>query len=126
MLEPVERLPEGIGKLKVFAPDKTFRRAIKKTKIKNYGKRTAVPPKDKKGEEYGLRQLTPMEDFEYGRYGDGIALTAYKGNALELVLPGEHCGLKKGQTGYDEPATSARLLAARKNQTVPPRRCPDP
>ncbi|MCL2825856.1 MAG: TIR domain-containing protein [Eggerthellaceae bacterium] len=93
MMELVRALPEGIEGLTKTAPDETLHRAIGETGIKNFGNRVAVPPKDKKDEEYDLEQLTPMKDYKYKLFGDGLRLEKYTGHEKNVIVPDEHCGL---------------------------------
>jgi hypothetical protein len=93
IMELTESLPEEISGLGRVAPDKTLQQALVDLRIKNYGKRKAVPPKDKKDEEYDLKQLTPLKDYKYRVSGNGIFLTKYTGNEINVVIPSEHCSL---------------------------------
>ena len=93
IMEMVERLPDGTEGLSRVAPDATMFEALKVAGIKNYGKRVAIPPKDKKGEEYDLKQLTPMKDYKYRLSGDGLWLTKYIGDENHIVVPENHCNL---------------------------------
>ncbi len=93
MLDMVKRIPPQIENLARVAPDETLRRALSAAELKNYGEREAVPPKDKKREEYDLEQLTPMKDYTYRPMGDGLCMTKYTGNETHVVVPESHCGL---------------------------------
>jgi hypothetical protein len=93
IVELVKQLPEEIAGLSRVAPDETLQQALTELVIKNYGKRIAVPPKDKKREEYDLQQLTPMKDYQYELFGDGICLTKYNGKEVDIIVPNSHCGL---------------------------------
>lgn len=93
MMDLVEQMPEGTAELAKTAPDETLEHALKDFEIQNHGKRTAVPPKDKKDEEYDLTQLTPMRDYKYRVSGDGLWLEKYTGDASYVTVPEEHCGL---------------------------------
>lgn len=93
MVDLVKQMPEGTENLAKAAPDESLTLALERSKIKNYGKRTAVPPKDKKEEEYDLAQLLPMKNYKYQLSGDGLVLRKYTGNEKNVIVPGEHCGL---------------------------------
>jgi hypothetical protein len=93
MVDLVGQMPDGTAKLTRTAPGEALEQTLKNVGIRNYGERTAVPPKDKKDEEYDLAQLTPMKDYTYRLSGDGLWLEKYTGSAREVAVPEEHCGL---------------------------------
>ncbi len=116
MMELVERLPENIAGLERVVPDESLWRAVAGTGLKNFGQRTAVPPKDKKEADYDLQQLTPMTDYQYRLSGRGIYLTKYTGDKVTVVVPAEHCGLPV--CGLEGTFYKQRLLKVECPETV--------
>ena len=92
--EPISVLPKDILGTKLSEPE-CLSDLLRKAGLPNIGERDAVPPKDKKGEEYDLSGLEPMSGFEYRVLSeDSIELTKYTGADNHVVVKDKHCGLK--------------------------------
>ena len=88
----ISALPELISEKEVIEPsgiDEFLSRSL----MVNKGEREAIPPKDKKGEEYDIAGLSPLPGFEYEIVSDSIKLTGYTGLEKNVEIPREHCDL---------------------------------
>jgi hypothetical protein len=90
--QPASNLPASIADLSLILPDQLDTQ-LTALGLPNFGTRTAVPPKDRKGEEYDLTGLTPLPGFEFEIVDDTIKLTKYTGNRALVEIPNSHCGL---------------------------------
>ena len=93
LMENVSSLPIEIAGMKLAPPEVAG--VFLAESLINIGERVAVSPKDKKGEEYELKNIKPMKNFMFEIIDNEIHITRYTGSVLSFsYIPWRHCGLK--------------------------------